>query len=47
MSLKIAISEKLPLEDYRELLDLSVIYLGGVSLGGIHFGKPGAYHMSR
>ncbi|KAF0688902.1 Uncharacterized protein FWK35_00037516, partial [Aphis craccivora] len=47
MSLKIAISKKLPREDYRELLDLSIIYLGGVPPGGIKFRKPGAYHMAR
>jgi len=47
MSLKIAISKKLPREDYRELLDLSIIYLGGVPPGGIQFRKPGAYHMAR
>jgi len=39
--------KKLPREDYRELLDLSIIYLGGVPPDGIKFKKPGAYHMAR
>jgi hypothetical protein len=47
ISLKTAISKKLPREDHRELLDLSIIYLGGVPPGGIHFRKPGAYHMAK
>jgi len=47
MSLKTGISKKLPREDYLKLLDLSIIYLGGVLPSGIHFRKPGAYHMAR
>ena len=42
-----AISKKFPREDYRELLDLVIIFLGGVPPGGITFKKPGAYHMAR
>jgi len=36
MLLKTAISKKLPTEDYGELLDFSIIYLGGVLPGEIH-----------
>lgn len=47
MSFKTAISKKLFCEDYRELLDLPIIYLGGIPLSGIYFRKSGIYHMAR
>ncbi|KAK3929815.1 50S ribosomal protein L7Ae [Frankliniella fusca] len=34
-------------DDYRELLELSIIYLGGVPDRGISFLKPGAIHKAR
>ncbi|XP_050520208.1 uncharacterized protein LOC126893767 [Daktulosphaira vitifoliae] len=43
----IAIYKKYPREDYRELIDLAIIFLGGIPPGGIQFKKPGAYHMAR
>ena len=31
-------------DDYRELLNLTIVVLGGVPPGGIRMSKPGAYH---
>lgn len=42
-----AILKKFPRDDYRELLDLVIIFLGGVPPCGINFRKPGAYNMAR
>ena len=36
-----------PRDDYRELLELTVIFLGGVPQRGIKFMKPGALHRAR
>ena len=36
-----------PRDDYRELLSLTIIALGGVPAGGIRVSKPGAYHRAR
>ena len=36
-----------PRDDYRELLELTVIVLGGVPKGGIRFRRPGAFHRAR
>ncbi|KAL4092416.1 hypothetical protein QTP88_026917 [Uroleucon formosanum] len=36
-----------PRDDYRELLELTVIFLGGILPNGIHFKKPGAIHHAR
>lgn len=47
MSLKSAILKKLHREDYSELLDLSIIYLGDMPLSRIYFRKSGLYHMAR
>jgi len=38
---------KHPREDYRELLELTVIFLGGVPPRGIYFRVPGAIHYAR
>lgn len=38
---------KHPREDYRELLELTIIFLGGVPLRGISFRAPGAIHHAR
>lgn len=34
-------------DDYREFLELSVIFIGGVPTRGIHFQAPGAMHRAR
>ena len=36
-----------PRDDYLELLELSLIFLGGMPLRGIHFKKPGAVYRAR
>jgi hypothetical protein len=36
-----------PRDDYRELLELTIIFLGGVPHRGIHFLYPGAVHRAR
>jgi hypothetical protein len=36
-----------PRDDYRELLELTIIFLGGVPRRGIHFMYPGAIHRAR
>ena len=36
-----------PLDDYREFLELSVIFLGDVPVRGIRFRMPGAMHRAR
>jgi len=38
---------KHPREDYRELLELMIIFLGGIPLRGISFRIPGAFHHAR
>lgn len=47
MSVKTTISKQLRRENYRELLDLSIIHLDDVPPCGLHFRKPGAYRMAR
>ena len=34
-------------DDYRELLELSLIFLGGTPPRGVHFNRPGAMHHAR
>ncbi len=34
-------------DDYRELITLACIFLGGVSPGGVSFRAPGAFHHAR
>ncbi|KAL4088950.1 hypothetical protein QTP88_024028 [Uroleucon formosanum] len=41
------IKEDFPRNDYRELLELIIIFLGGTPLNGIQFRQPGAYHLAR
>jgi hypothetical protein len=38
---------KQPRDDYRELLEVSIIYLGGTPPRGIRFMQPGALHRAR
>ncbi|MEL6606429.1 MAG: hypothetical protein AAFP20_24820, partial [Cyanobacteria bacterium J06614_10] len=41
------LKEKHPRDDYREFLELCVIFLGGIPEGGISFKSPGAMHHAR
>ncbi|KAL4141447.1 hypothetical protein QTP88_004085 [Uroleucon formosanum] len=41
------LEENHPRDDYREFLELTVIFLGGILPNGIHFKKPGAIHHAR
>jgi len=41
------IKEDFPPNNYRELLELIIIFLGGTPLNGIQFRHPGAYHLAR
>ena len=41
------LEEDQPRDDYKELLELTIILLGGVLPGGVKFRKPGAYHRAR
>lgn len=41
------IKEDLPRDDYREFLELIIIFLGETPSRGIHFRQPGAYHFAR
>jgi hypothetical protein len=36
-----------PRDDYKELLELSIIFLGGTPKSGVNFKKPGAHHRAR
>ncbi|KAG0725627.1 hypothetical protein GWK47_038257 [Chionoecetes opilio] len=45
--LKLHLSQFQPRDDYRELLELSVIVLGGMPARGIRFRWPGAHHHAR
>ena len=36
-----------PRDDYRELLELAIIFLGGTPRRGVHFTAPGALHRAR
>jgi len=36
-----------PRDDYRELLELAIVFLGGVPPRGVHFSAPGAMHHAR
>ena len=38
---------KQPRDDYREFLELSIIFIGGVPVQGTHFQVPGAMHRAR
>ena len=41
------LKEKQPRDDYREYLELCVIFLGGIPEGGISFKSPGPMHHAR
>ncbi|KAL4144007.1 hypothetical protein QTP88_006252 [Uroleucon formosanum] len=41
------LNNRLPREDYRELLELTIIFLGGVPPRGLSFKIPGAIHHAR
>lgn len=41
------LKEKQPRDDYREFLELCVIFLGGIPEGGISFKSPGPMHHAR
>jgi hypothetical protein len=41
------LQEKQPRDDYREFLELCVIFLGGIPEGGISFKSPGTMHHAR
>lgn len=41
------LQEKQPRDDYRELLELTIIFLGGTPSRGVHFLAPGAIHHAR
>lgn len=41
------IKDNFPRDDYKELLELIIIFLGGVPPQGIHFRAPGAYQLAR
>jgi len=41
------IEEDLPRDDYREFLELIIIFLGETPSRGIHFHQPGACHLAR
>ncbi|KAK4295407.1 hypothetical protein Pmani_032022 [Petrolisthes manimaculis] len=45
--LEMAVKVKQPRDDYRELLELTIIFLGAVLPQGIHFAAPGAMHQAR
>jgi len=42
-----ALNQNLPRDDYKEFLELVIIFLGGVPPKSIHFQRPGAYHLAR
>lgn len=44
---KTKLKDDLPRDDYRELLELIIIFLGETPIRGIHFRQPGAYHLAR
>lgn len=44
---KSKIKDDLPRDDYREFLELILIFLGETPTRGIHFRQPGAYHLAR
>ncbi|KAL4090708.1 hypothetical protein QTP88_025495 [Uroleucon formosanum] len=44
---KDTLNQNLPRDDYKEFLELVIIFLGGVPPKGIHFKRPGAYHLAR
>lgn len=41
------LEERQPRDDYKELLELIVVFLGGKPRRGIHFRAPGAMHQAR
>ena len=41
------LSKQQPRDDYKELLELAIIFVGGTPTSGIKFRKPGAYHRAR
>jgi hypothetical protein len=45
--LKKKIKEDLPRNDYREFLELIIIFLGGTPLRDIILSQPDAYHLAR
>ena len=40
-------ADKLPREDYRELLEVALIFLGEIPPRGVKFRAPGAFHHAR
>ena len=46
-TLRTAVQVTQPRDDYRELLELAIIFLGSVPPRGIHFVAPGAMHHAR
>ena len=42
-----AIKKTLPRDDYKEFLELIIVFLGGTPPGGTKFRKPGAFHLAR
>lgn len=44
---KNALNQYLPRDDYKEFLELVIIFLGGVPPKGINFKRPGGYHLAR
>lgn len=41
------VTQKQPREDYKELLNLTIIFLGGVPPGGVRFRAPAGLHRAR
>ena len=41
------LNQQLPRDDYKELLELSLIFLGAVPISEVKFRKPGAFHHAR
>lgn len=42
-----ATKEKLPRDDYREFLELTLLFLGEIPPRGVHIQRPGAFHHAR
>ena len=45
--LNTALMEQLPRDDYRELIELKIIFLGTSTPRGVRFNAPGAIHQAR
>ncbi|CAI9737728.1 Hypothetical predicted protein [Octopus vulgaris] len=44
---QVQFDEQQPRDDYKELLELMLIFLGSIPKSGISFEAPGAYHRAR